>query len=140
MTLRAVPIKPVVTAARNAALALAAALRASDTFRLHLEPELDIVTYLPAEDSLSAVDAAAAEMLRAGMEDPVDPVFLSTLRIDAADFAALHPHLEIDAEGARVLRSVLMKPEHEAAVPWLAERLEALAQATRAGARTPPGG
>src|SRR6185503_7689587 len=36
MTLRAVPIKPVVTAARNAALALAAALRASDTFRLHL--------------------------------------------------------------------------------------------------------
>jgi len=140
MTLRAVPIKPVVTAARNAALALAAALRASDTFRLHLEPELDIVTYLPAEDSLSAVDAAAAEMLRAGMEDPDDPIFLSTLRIDAADFAALHPHLEIDAEGARVLRSVLMKPEHEAAVPWLAGRLEALAPATRAGARTPPGG
>ena len=140
MTLRAVPIKPVVTAARRAALGLAERLRASEAFRLHLEPELDIVTYLPAVARLSAIDAAAAEMLRAGMEDPDDPVFLSTLRIDAADFAALHPHLEIDAEGARVLRSVLMKPEHEAAVPWLAERLEALAQATRAGARTPPGG
>ena len=39
----------------------------------------------------------------------------------------------------RILRSVLMKPEHEAAVPWLANRLEALARATRAGARTPAG-
>ena len=140
MTLRAVPIKPVVTAARRAALALAERLRTSETLRLHLEPELDIVTYLPRERTLAGVDASAAAMLRAGMEDPDDPVFLSTLRIDAADFAALHPDLEVDAEGARVLRSVLMKPEHEAAVPWLANRLEALARATRAGARTPPGG
>jgi glutamate/tyrosine decarboxylase-like PLP-dependent enzyme len=140
MTLRAVPIKPVVTAARRAALALAAAVRDSDTLRLHLEPELDIVTYLPRAETLTEIDAAAAAMLRAGMEDADDPVFLSTLRIDAADFAALHPELERDAPGARILRSVLMKPEHEDAVPWLAGRLEALAQATRAGARTPPGG
>src|SRR5215475_11436257 len=40
LTLRAVPIKPVVTAARRAALALAAALRDSETLQLHLEPEL----------------------------------------------------------------------------------------------------
>jgi hypothetical protein len=74
------------------------------------------------------------------MEDPDDPVFLSTLRIDAADFAALHPDIERDADSARVLRSVLMKPEHEDAVPWLASRTEALARATRGAARTPPGG
>jgi glutamate/tyrosine decarboxylase-like PLP-dependent enzyme len=140
MTLRAVPIKPVVTAARRAALALAAALRDSETLQLHLEPELDIVTYLPRAATLTDIDAGAAAMLLAGMEDPDDPVFLSTLRIDAADFRALHPQIERDGPGARVLRSVLMKPEHEDAVPWLANRLEALAQATRAGARTPPGG
>jgi glutamate/tyrosine decarboxylase-like PLP-dependent enzyme len=140
VTLRAVPIKPVVTAARRAARALATALRESETLQLHLEPELDIVTYLPRAATLTDIDAGAAAMLLAGMEDPDDPVFLSTLRIDAADFQALHPSIERDAPGARVLRSVLMKPEHEDAVPWLANRLEALAQATRAGARTPPGG
>ena len=61
-------------------------------------------------------------MLRAGMDDPDDPVFLSTLQVAADDLAALHPDLERDADGARILRSVLMKPEHEAAVPWLASR------------------
>ena len=51
-----------------------------------------------------------------------DPVFLSTLRIGREAFAAAHPDVEMDADGARVLRSVLMKPEHEPHVPWLASR------------------
>jgi glutamate/tyrosine decarboxylase-like PLP-dependent enzyme len=140
MTLRVVPLKPIVTAARRAAVAFAQALGDSELLRLHLEPELDIVTYLPAEPALSAVDRAAAELLRAGMEDPDDPIFLSTLQREAADVAALHPDLEIDAPSGRILRSVLMKPEHADAVPWLASRIEALARATRAAARTPPGG
>jgi glutamate/tyrosine decarboxylase-like PLP-dependent enzyme len=140
LTLRAVPLQPIVAAARRAAQALADNLRSSDVLRLHIDPELDIVTYLPAEDRLTAVDAAAAEMLRAGMDDPDDPIFLSTLKRDAADLAALHPDVRQDAPSARILRSVLMKPEHEAAVPWLASRLEALARASRAGARTPQGG
>jgi glutamate/tyrosine decarboxylase-like PLP-dependent enzyme len=140
LTLRAVPIKPVVTAARRAALAFAERLDASDVLRLHVAPELDIVTYLSQAGTLSGLDAHSAAILRAGMEDPEDPVFLSTLQRDAADFADLHPEIARDAEHARVLRSVLMKPEHEQAVPWLASRIEALARATRAGARTPPGG
>ncbi|MFF8406198.1 hypothetical protein ACF1AB_38970 [Streptomyces sp. NPDC014846] len=40
-----------------------------------------------------------------------DPVILSTLRVGADRFAALHPKVTRDADGARVLRSVLMKPE-----------------------------
>ena len=116
--------------ARRAARAFAERLRDSDVLRLHLEPELDIVTYLAPGERLSEIDAAAAAMLRAGMADPDDPVFLSTLQVDAADLVALHPDLAVDAPFARILRSVLMKPEHEAAVPWLASRLEALARAT----------
>ena len=126
--------------ARRAALAFADQLRGSDVLRLHLEPELDIVTYLPPGERLSDIDAAAAAMLRAGMDDPDDPVFLSTLQVAAADLVALHPDLVVDAPAARILRSVLMKPEHEAAVPWLASRVQALARATAADARTPPGG
>jgi glutamate/tyrosine decarboxylase-like PLP-dependent enzyme len=123
LTLRAVPLKPVVTAARNAALQLARRIDESELLQLYLEPELDIVTYFPVAPSPAEIDRQSAEMLRAGMEDPDDPVFLSTLRVD----------------DMRILRSVLMKPEHEATVPWLARRLEALARATRAGARTPAG-
>jgi hypothetical protein len=102
-------------------------VRESERLSLHLDPELDIVTYLPPGDGLSAVDAATAAILRAGMEDPDDPVFLSALSVEAEHLTALHPELRGDADGARVLRSVLMKPEHEAAVGWLAARVEALA-------------
>ncbi|MGH2949970.1 MAG: pyridoxal phosphate-dependent decarboxylase family protein [Solirubrobacteraceae bacterium] len=132
LTLRAVDIAPVVSAARRAARALADRLRASEHYELHVEPELDIVTYLPRAGSLTAVDAASAAILRAGMDDPHDPVFLSTLQVEAAHL----PHLRADAPSARILRSVLMKPEHEPAVDWLATRLEGLSRA----ARTPPGG
>jgi glutamate/tyrosine decarboxylase-like PLP-dependent enzyme len=125
LTLRAVPLAPVLAAARRAALAFAARLRESQTLRLHLEPELDIVTYLPPADSLSELDAASAAILRAGMDDRDDPVFLSTLHIEAAHLA--RHGLEADAPGARILRSVLMKPEHEPVTDWLASRVEALA-------------
>ncbi len=64
------------------------------------------------------------------MED-ADPVFLSTLQVAADHLTALHPDLEADAPAARVLRSVLMKPEHAATTDWLATRLDALARATR---------
>lgn len=125
LTLRAVPLAPVLAAARRAALAFADRLRASEILRLHLEPELDIVTYLPPAASLSELDAASVAILRAGMEDPDDPVFLSTLQVEAAHLA--RHGLAADAPGARILRSVLMKPEHEPAADWLATRVEALA-------------
>ena len=129
LTLRAVPLAPVLAAARRAALAFAARIEASDVLALHLAPELDIVCYLPPAAGAGALDAASAAMLRAGMEDPEDPVFLSLLQVDSPHLAALHPRLEIDAPAARILRSVLMKPEHEPAVDWLATRVEALARA-----------
>ena len=123
LTLRAVDLKPVLEAARRAAVAFADRLRRSGVLRLHLDPELDIVTYRPPAASLSELDAACAAILRAGMEED-DPVFLSTLFVEAVHL----PELEADAPGARILRSVLMKPEHEPAVEWLATRVEELAR------------
>jgi glutamate/tyrosine decarboxylase-like PLP-dependent enzyme len=131
LTLRAVPLEPVLAGARRAALAFAGRLKASESLRLHLEPELDIVTYLPPAETVSELDAASAAILRAGMDDPDDPVFLSTLQIEAGHLA--RHGLPIDAPGARILRSVLMKPEHEPAVEWLASRVERLAARTRPG-------
>jgi len=125
LTLEAVPLAPFVNAARRAAVAFASRIQ-DGPLDLHLEPELDVVTYLPPAASLTELDRASAAILRAGMEDPEDPVFLSTLRVDAGALTALHPQLEADAPGARILRSVLMKPEHEAAVDWLADRVTRL--------------
>ena len=122
LTLQALPLQAdtglgaVLAAGRRAALAWAALLRDSDVLELHLEPELDILTYLPRAGSLARVDAATQVVLHAGMEDAEDPVVLSTVRLGAEPLTARHPDLEADADGARVLRSVLMKPEHLPAV------------------------
>ena len=136
LTFRLLPPEPgglgqVLAAGRRAALSLADLLRTSASLELYQPPELDIVCYLPvaAGRSMTAIDGATARILRAGMADPAEPVFLSTLRVSADALRQRHPGVSADADGTRILRSVLMKPEHEAFVPQLTERLERLARA-----------
>jgi glutamate/tyrosine decarboxylase-like PLP-dependent enzyme len=120
----------VLAAGRRAALDWAALLGASASLDLYQQPELDIVCYFPAAArTTSAIDAAAAAMLQAGLTDPDRPVFVSTLRVTAGALRHRHPDIVADTGAARILRSVLMKPEHEAFVPVLHDRLEQLAQA-----------
>ena len=61
------------------------------------------------------------------MDDPDDPVFVSLYRLSASRLGHALPGLGADAEAARVLRSVLMKPEHEAWAERLVRRLDGLA-------------
>jgi glutamate/tyrosine decarboxylase-like PLP-dependent enzyme len=120
LTLRALPLAadrglgPVLSAGARAARAWSARLATSTELRLYAEPELDIVAFYPAtrERSCAAVDAASARLLRLAMTDP-SPVFLSTLRVPAGRLRQRDPGLVPDAPSARILRSVLMKPEHE---------------------------
>lgn len=133
LTLRVFPLSgpddglgAMLAACRRAALRWAELLRGDDRLAPHVAPELDVLTYLPVREALSEVDTASAAALEAGTADAEDPVFLSTLRRDARALCALHPGLIRDAESARVLRSVLMKPEHEPAVERLHERVRAL--------------
>ena len=134
LTLQAFPLErdrglgAILAACRRAALDMAGRLRASDVLELHLEPALDIVTFWPRRPRMSDIDAASEAMLHAGMASAEEPVFLSTLRVEANSFAALHPNVERDADTVRVLRSVLMKPEHEAWIGRLHSRLETLSQ------------
>ena len=132
LTLQVLPLEaddglgPILAAGLRAAGALADRLAADESWTLHLRPELDIVTYAPRGGSLSEVDAASERMLHAAMNDPDDPWFLSTLRVTADAFTALHPSHVRDSDDVRVLRSVLMKPEHELAVDALHRRLGSL--------------
>src|SRR3954453_18416363 len=127
LTLRALDLAPILTAGVRAARAWASLLRESDVLPLHVEPQLDIVSYFPDRPRASEIDAESERVRNAGMTAQ-DPVFLSTLRIDGAAFAAAHPDVEMDVDGVRVLRSVLMKPEHEPFVPWLHERVTSISR------------
>ena len=52
------------------------------------------------------------------MSEP-DPCFLSVLRLPAERLARAFSGLAADRDDARILRSVLIKPEHESHVDWL---------------------
>ncbi len=134
LTLRALPLRadsglgPVLAAGLRAARALAGRLDGSGHYATVLPPETDIVVYAPVADALSQIDARSQAVFDAGMADAEDPLFLSLYRLSADRLGRRFPDLRADAEHARVLRSVLMKPEHEPAVPWIADRLDALAR------------
>ncbi|KAB1979985.1 pyridoxal phosphate-dependent decarboxylase family protein [Streptomyces triticiradicis] len=120
----------VLAAGRRAALKWAGLITASDLLELYQPPELDIVGYFPvvAPASLTGVDAASGRVLAEGMTGP-EPVFLSTLKAGRKAFAARRPGITADADGARILRSVLMKPESEHHVDRLHARVEQLVRA-----------
>jgi hypothetical protein len=63
-----------------------------------------------------------------GMNDAERPVFISTLSVTADAMARRHPEITADRARARILRSVLMKPESHPHIPWLHSRLEELAR------------
>jgi len=133
LTLQLLPLAPdglgaVLAAGRRAALDWAALISQSGRLQLYQAPELDIVCYFPGPVSgtLSGIDDASVRILKAGMERE-QPVFLSTLRVTAAGMSERHPEVRADRDGARILRSVLMKPEAEGYVGELHARVERLA-------------
>ncbi|MFI9382234.1 pyridoxal phosphate-dependent decarboxylase family protein [Kutzneria sp. NPDC052558] len=127
LPLRADGLGAVLAAGRRAAVRWHELIEQSDRLVPYQRPELDIVTYFPAEPTLSAIDAGSERMMREGMSDADDPVFLSVLRASSEAFARRGIAAEVDVDGARVVRSVLMKPESESYLGRLHERVVALA-------------
>ena len=72
--------------------------------------------------------SSSTRVMHEGMTAAVDPVFLSVLRVEAAAMTRRHPEVVTDADGARILRSVLMKPESETYLAKIHERVSALAR------------
>jgi len=120
-TLQALPLHPtegvgaILSACLGAARSFARAVNASEALDLFSPPETDIVAYapVPADATLSSLDAASRVVFDAAMHHPDEPVFLSLYRLPADRLTRRFPYLEADREDAAVLRSVLMKPEHE---------------------------
>jgi glutamate/tyrosine decarboxylase-like PLP-dependent enzyme len=123
VTLQCLPLEgeggmaSVMAACLAGARSFAASLRASEGYALHVEPELDIVTYHPRGPSASAI-SAASDAVFAAAEAAQEPLYLAKLAVDSTRFRALHPDVEIDAAQVTVLRSCLMRPEQG---EWVAE-------------------
>ena len=126
----AIGFGPILRTCRAAAVRWDALVGDSAVLAIYQPAEIDIVTYFDRRATTTrAVDASAERVLHAGMND-ADPVFVSTLSVSATDFHRRHPEVVVDTDRVRVLRSVLMKPEHEPTVPWLVRRLEELTLAS----------
>jgi glutamate/tyrosine decarboxylase-like PLP-dependent enzyme len=133
LTLQLMPLTPdglgrVLATCRRAALDWAALIGESGLLDLYQPPELDIVCYFPhlPGATMSGIDEASVSMLARGMKAS-RPVFLSTLRVTSAGMSRRHPGVRADRGGARILRSVLMKPEALGYVTELHARVEELA-------------
>ena len=133
LTLEVLPLTPeglgsALRPGRHGALAWQALLEESPALAPYQPPELDIVTYLPRRSAMSAVDAASQAVFRiAGEGDPQQQVHVATYAVNGDQLRARGHGLRQDVDHARILRSVLMKPESQAEIPAIHSRLEQLA-------------
>jgi glutamate/tyrosine decarboxylase-like PLP-dependent enzyme len=134
LTTRLLPLTPeglgaVLRPGRAAALSWHDLLEASDILAPYQRPDLDILTYLPRADSMSALDAASGRIFERAARGPREQqVHLATYAVDAHALSLRGFAMTEDTDRARILRSVLMKPESLAAVPDLHARVEELAR------------
>lgn len=114
---------------RNAAKNWHDLLLTSDSLMPYQKPELDILTYLPRVDSLSKLDYVSHEILvQASAGSREQQIHLATYVVKPEQLRARGISLNEDATNARILRSVLMKPEHETWVPTLHNRVQEIAR------------
>jgi glutamate/tyrosine decarboxylase-like PLP-dependent enzyme len=99
-------------------------VRASTDLTTPFEPELDIVVYHPADADTASVDRMSSEVFRTLMNDP-EPIFVSLYRMPAGRIGLP------GTQDVRILRSVLMKPEHHARADHLVQRIEDAVRRTR---------
>ncbi len=122
---------------RRAAVDFANHIATSDFFELLMQPELDIVVYFPVVFresggslrrvlSLSDISTTSSSIFQNGMRPENESVYLSLYKVPAESVLRHVPELTRDQTEVTVLRSVLMKPEHEEAVPELIRRIENL--------------
>lgn len=133
-TMQAIPLTPHggmgdrLAAGRRAALAWHAALEASDVLAPVAPPATDILAFAPVvrgrRMSAAEVSAASREVFERGMRHE-EGYYLALLSIDAGAVMERWPELDATpGETLVVLRSTLMKPEHEAWWPVLHDRIE----------------
>lgn len=111
-------------ASRRAALALFAKLAADDRFLTLFPPELDIVVWAPKAGSASEISRRSDAIFEAAQGENLH---LAVFKYPASRLRTRWPEVEFDQEIVTCLRSVLMKPEHEA---WIEQIWQTLSRAS----------
>lgn len=101
-------------------------LQTSEVLASFMEPDLDIVTYFPRTTDATTIDAKSQGAFDQAMQASDDPIFVSVLRVAAERLPDIEGPITQNQAHVRILRSVLMKPEHEDYVPHLHARMEAI--------------
>ena len=113
----------------SAAKRMYSLLLSSNMFECYNKPDLDILAYfvIPENKSLSGISERSDSLFKAGLEAvPREGLHLSLYKVSSAEFLTRFPEYKADAESVTLLRSVLMKPEHEPFVTKLTRRLHSL--------------
>lgn len=100
-------------------------LNESEVLQAYQKPELDIIAYLPRVNSMSEIDRLSqAIFLQAEQAPRAEQIHLATYMVKPNALFAHGINVETDLAKARILRSTLMKPEHETWVPTLHKKIE----------------
>ena len=117
----------VLQAGRNAATSWHTLLDQSEVLVPLQKPELDIVTYFPRMSTLEQIDRVSAELFhRSAATDRKEQIHLATYVMKQSGFAKRGFDIPVDParDSARIMRSVLMKPEQENWIPDLHSHVE----------------
>jgi glutamate/tyrosine decarboxylase-like PLP-dependent enzyme len=99
----------------------------SDVLQAYQKPELDIIAYLPKADSMSRLDTLSHNLFLAAADRERDQqIHLATYVVKPEALAARGFEIRHDADKARIMRSVLMKPEQENWIGHLHTNLESI--------------
>lgn len=134
-TLKAFPLQTnkglgtILTKTRRAALKWSELIPTSNSLIEYGKPELDIVIYFPRTKKFSAseVSNASENIFSSTMNHPTNPLYLATFAVSSEKLAKQFPGFNVDIPITKVLRSVLMKPEHENFVPILFNEINKIA-------------
>lgn len=97
-------------ACRRAALAFYDRLRHDPDFKILFAPELDIVVWAPQGERASRISQRSQAIFRAASEKNL---YLATFQYPCENLYEVWPDVSFDQETVTLLRSCLMKPEHE---------------------------
>lgn len=116
----------ILSSCRKAAVLFSEAIDKSNKFRMYNKPDLDICAYFPnpKENSLSQITALSKSIFEKGMQLKESGFYLSLYKVPSETFCSKYPDYTGDEKEVTILRSVLMKPEHEDFIPELTKMLE----------------
>ncbi len=103
---------PILKRNRQAALDFTRLMADNPQYKIHIPPQMDIVTYFPVAETTSEISRRTCAIFRSAMANADFPLYLANIEVDAQDFAALHPKIKVNSEKVIILRSCFLKPEH----------------------------